>query len=70
VKLPEPLDGLRPDERHVAREHQNVLVAGDGLARALDGVAGAALLGLLDETNAGGGHRGLDTCSAWWPTTT
>jgi hypothetical protein len=59
MELPEPLDGLRADQRHVAGEHQNVLVAGDGLAGALDGVAGAALLGLLDEANAGGGHRGL-----------
>ena len=68
MELPEPLDGLRPDEGHVAREHQNVLVAGDGLARALDGVAGAELVGLLDELDAGGATAAF-TRSAWWPTT-
>ena len=56
VKLPELLDRLRPDERHIAGKHQNVLVAGDGFACALDGVAGAALLCLLDEADARCGH--------------
>jgi hypothetical protein len=60
VKLPELPDGLRADERGVAGEHQDVLVAGDGLSGALDGVAGAVLLFLIDEANAGGGHRRLD----------
>ena len=60
VELPELLEGLRADERHVSGEHQNVLVAGDGFARTLDGVASAALFGLLDETDAGGGNRCFD----------
>ena len=59
MKAPKPRDSLGADQRRVAGEHQNVLVAGDGLAGALDGVAGAALLCLFNEANARGGHRGL-----------
>ena len=44
---------LRTDQRHVAGEHQDVVVAGDSLACALDGVAGAALLRLLHKGDAG-----------------
>ena len=40
------------DERCVAGEDEDVFVALDGVLRALDGVAGAALLGLLDEVDA------------------
>jgi hypothetical protein len=36
-----------------------VLVADDGFACALDGVAGTARVSLLDEANAGGGYRGF-----------
>jgi hypothetical protein len=47
--------GLGVNERSVAGEDQDVFVAGDGFAGTLDGVAGAALLGLVDEMDAGGG---------------
>ena len=53
MKLPELCDRLMADQRHVAREHENVFVAGDSLARALDGVAGAALLNLLHKGDPG-----------------
>ncbi len=45
------------DQRHIAGENQDVLVPRDRLARALNGVAGSALLFLLDELHAGAGHR-------------
>ena len=45
---------------HVAAEHENAVVCRNGLAGALDGMAGAELLGLVNETNAGGLHGGAD----------
>ena len=45
-------DGLRPDERHVATEHEDMIVAGERLAALHEGVSGAALLGLLDELDS------------------
>ena len=42
-------DGLRTDERHVAAEHEHVIVGGERLAALHHRVPGAALLKLLDE---------------------
>ena len=42
-------DGLRTDERHVAAEHEDMIVAGQRLAALHEGVSGAALVELLDE---------------------
>ena len=53
MKAPEPLNGLSANQRHVAGEHQNILVALNGRPRALNRVAGAELLGLLDKADAG-----------------
>ena len=48
---------LRANQGHIAGEHQNILVALHLLARAHNGVAGAALLLLKNEIYAGECHR-------------
>ena len=64
VQLAERRERLRPDERNIAGEHQEMLRkrrAGElqpGLEH-LHGVAGAALDLLQHKAYAGGGHRGL-----------
>ena len=56
----EGVDGFRLDERDVAGEDQDVCVGGDGGLGALDGVAGAELVLLEDEADAGFGDGGFN----------
>ena len=53
-------DGLRADERHVAAEHQDVIVGGERLAALHQRVPGAALLQLLDKLRTQRGDLGAD----------
>ena len=74
------VERLGPQQRRVAGQHDDdrivvVVVTGERAHPDRGGVAGAALLGLLDEGDVGPGRRQspgtfLVTCSAPWPTTT
>ena len=64
MQIADASDGLRPDQRHIAGEHQQMLrkrLAREREVRLdhLHGVAGAALLLLQHELHAGGRDGGL-----------
>ena len=56
LKVAESSDGLGANQRHVAGEHQHLIVGGQRLAALQDGVPGSKLLRLLDETHAIAGN--------------
>ena len=60
VEIAHAGDGLRADERHVAAEHEDVIVGGQRFAALHQGVSGAALLALFDEPGAERGDLGAD----------
>ena len=64
VRVAQPCDGLRTNERHIAGQHQQMLRCSSAgvavpVAHALQCVAGAQLLRLQDELYTSSGRRGL-----------
>ena len=64
MKRAQPLDGLGPDEWHVAGQHQQVCRAMDKFPQALHGMAGAQLLCLRNKMHAGRCRPACSTCCA------
>src|SRR5262249_36677588 len=60
MKIAQPGDGRRPDQRRVAGEHQNIFILLNVVARAHDGVTCAALFCLKNEFHAGVRDGGAD----------
>ncbi len=60
VKIADARDGLRRDQRNIARQHQHMLERRQRCARFHHGVTGAALLALQHESDAGGFQRRAD----------
>ena len=56
VEAQQLLQGLLPDERHIAGEDKDVFVIRDGGPRTLDCMACAALVCLFNKVNACGSH--------------